>query len=92
MEWMINKIGFRALGPSTEKLQAAGGTCEFTECTAKTRGVWWSWKCDGQTGLSLGGKAAMPLLAKFQSRLTTNLDNKSPVTHCPSRIVRIVYH
>ena len=73
MEWMINKIGFRALGPSTEKLQAAGGTCEFTECTAKTRGVWWSWKCDGQTGLSLGGKAAMPLLAKFQSRLTTNL-------------------
>jgi hypothetical protein len=30
-----------------------------------------------QTGLSLR-EAAMPLLAKFQSRLTTNLDDKSP--------------
>jgi len=37
MRWMINKIGFRALGPSTEKLPAACGTCEFTECTAMTQ-------------------------------------------------------
>jgi len=38
MEWMINKIGFGAFGPSTEKLPAACGRCKFTECTEMTRG------------------------------------------------------